>query len=116
METWLADASTIIGTVVEVMALLIIAYSSVEAFIQVVRMAVTRTVSDQVRNTVYLRYLRWLVAALTFQLAADFAHTAVDASWEQLGRVAAIAIIRTFLGYFLERDMREAAAQVKGED
>jgi uncharacterized membrane protein len=115
MEAWLAHASTIIGTVVEWMALLIIAFSSAEAFIQIVRMAV-RGVSDQVRNTIYLRYLRWLVAALTFQLAADFAHTAVDASWEQLGRVAAIAIIRTFLGYFLERDMREAAAQVKGQD
>ena len=28
-------------------------------------------------------------------------------SWQQIGQVAAIAIVRTFLNYFLERDLSE---------
>ena len=64
--------------------------------------------TDAEKRGVYLRYLRWLVAGLTFQLAADIVHTVFATTWEQLGQVAVIAVIRTFLGYFLERDMSEA--------
>jgi uncharacterized membrane protein len=47
------------------------------------------------------------VVGLTFQLAADIIETSVASSWQDLGRLAAIAGIRTFLNYFLERDLRE---------
>ncbi len=50
---------------------------------------------------------RWLVAGLTFQLAADVLETAVTTSWDEVARLAAIAAIRTFLNYFLERDLGE---------
>ena len=45
------------------------------------------------------------LAALTFQLAADIVETSVSTSWQTIGRVGAIAVIRTFLYYFLERDV-----------
>ena len=45
---------------------------------------------------------------LTFQLAADLVHIAVARGWEPLGRVVAIALLRTFLSYFLNRDLSEA--------
>ena len=53
------------------------------------------------------RYARWLIAGLTFQLAADIIETSVTTSWEAIARVAAIAVIRTFLNFFLERDYVE---------
>jgi uncharacterized membrane protein len=53
----------------------------------------------------WLRYARWLVAGLTFQLAADIIETSTTTSWDTLGRLGAIAVIRTFLNYFLERDV-----------
>ena len=49
---------------------------------------------------------RFLVVALEFQLAADIVGTAVAPSWEQLGKLGAIALIRTFLSYFLNREMK----------
>ena len=55
----------------------------------------------------WLRYARWLVAGLTFQLAADILETAVTESWDAVGRIAAVAAIRTFLNYFLDRDLTE---------
>jgi len=54
-----------------------------------------------------VRYGRWLVAGLTFQLAADVLETAITTSWDEVARLAAIAAIRTFLNYFLERDLGE---------
>jgi uncharacterized membrane protein len=54
------------------------------------------------------------VAGLTFQLAADIVATAFSPGWEEIKHLAAISVIRTFVNYFLERDLaaveqREAA-------
>lgn len=48
---------------------------------------------------------RVLLLALEFQLAADIVGTAISPDWEQIGKLAAIAAIRTFLNYFLQRDL-----------
>jgi uncharacterized membrane protein len=56
----------------------------------------------------YLNYARWLIAALTLQLGADILTTATAPTWDDIGRLGAIAVIRTFLNYFLERDIVEA--------
>jgi uncharacterized membrane protein len=107
MEGWLAEIVHTIVIVIESMAGLIIAFAAAEAFIHVIGIAF-RKPDERVRRAVYIRFLHWLVASLTFQFAADIAHTAIDAGWEQLGQVAAVAAIRTFTSYFLERDIREA--------
>lgn len=49
----------------------------------------------------------YLAIALEFQLAADILSTAVAPSWDQIGKLAAIAVIRTALNYFLMREMRD---------
>jgi uncharacterized membrane protein len=50
---------------------------------------------------------RVLVLALELQLAADIIETAIAPSVEQIGQLAAIALIRTFLNYFLNREIKE---------
>ena len=52
-------------------------------------------------------FSRWLVAGLTFQLAADILESSITPDWDGIGRLAAVAVIRTFLNYFLERDVEE---------
>ncbi len=47
------------------------------------------------------------MAGLTFQLAADIIETSISTNWQTIGRVGAIAVIRTFLNYFLERDVEQ---------
>jgi len=98
------------GTVIEMMAVLVIAYASVEAFIFVVHAAITRVPIEQ-KRVIWLRFLRLLVVGLTFQLAADLVHIAIARGWEQLARVAVIAVLRTFLSLFLDRDMRDASKE-----
>jgi uncharacterized membrane protein len=48
-----------------------------------------------------------LVAGLTFQLASDIIETSITTGWEAVARLGAIAVIRTFLNFFLERDLAE---------
>ncbi len=64
---------------------------------------------------VRLRFGRWLTVALELELGADIVRTAVTPSWNDIGQLAAIVVIRTVLNYFLEKDIasansREAAA------
>lgn len=47
----------------------------------------------------------WLALALEFQLGSDIVATIVAPSFESLGLLAAIAVIRTFLNYFLTREL-----------
>jgi uncharacterized membrane protein len=63
---------------------------------------------------VWLRYSRWLVAGLTFQLAADIIESSITVGWEAIVRLGAIAVIRTFLNYFLSRDIAEVREQQRG--
>ena len=49
----------------------------------------------------------WLVVALEFQLAADIAGTIVSPTTAHLIELGAIALIRTFLNYFLNRELKE---------
>lgn len=58
-------------------------------------------------NEIRLSLARYLALALEFQLGADILSTAIAPSWEQIGKLGAIAIIRTGLNYFLSREMQE---------
>ena len=55
---------------------------------------------------VRLTLARSLSLALEFQLAADILSTAIAPSWDQIGKLGAIAVIRTGLNYFLAREVR----------
>lgn len=54
-----------------------------------------------------LTLARFLALALEFQLAADVLGTAVSPSWREIGQLAAIAVIRTALNYFLAKEIKE---------
>jgi len=55
---------------------------------------------------VFRTFAGWLVLALEFLLAADILKTAISPSWTDIGQLAAIAAIRTFLNYSLGHDLR----------
>ena len=58
---------------------------------------------------VRLTLARYLSLALEFQLAADILSTSIAPSWDQIGKLAAIAVIRTALNYFLAQEVRNEA-------
>ncbi|HYU19372.1 MAG TPA: DUF1622 domain-containing protein [Chloroflexota bacterium] len=56
---------------------------------------------------------RSLALSLEFLLGADILRTAVEPSWDEIARLAAIATIRTGLNYFLQREIAREAAMVE---
>ena len=66
-------------------------------------------------TAIRLALARYLALALEFQLGADILSTAISPTWEQLGKLGAIAIIRTALNYFLSREMRDERHQTSVE-
>lgn len=58
-------------------------------------------------NRLRLQFGGWLVLALEFQLASDIIQTTVAPTYEHLIQLGAIAVIRTFLNYFLSKELHE---------
>lgn len=106
MKEWLVLVTENVIVLIDGVALLIVLIGTVEALTHSVRL-LSSAPTGRTRRDIWLRYARWLVAGLTFQLAADIVETSITTDWEALGRLAAIAVIRTFLNYFLERDVDE---------
>ena len=94
--------------IIDAMALLVIVVGTIEMSCCCMSAVIFPSATGRELRDGYLRYARWLVSGLMFQLAADIIETASAPSWDDIGRLAAIAVIRTFLNYFLERDILEA--------
>lgn len=72
---------------------------------------------EQGFKSVRLCFGSWLALALEFQLAADILATTVGPNKEELIRLAVIALIRTFLNYFLAKELEnqnDAAVKTAG--
>jgi uncharacterized membrane protein len=106
VREWLVFVTENAIIVIDILALVIVLIGTVEAFFGGLRVMLSSREGHEQRD-VWLRYGRWLVAALTFQLGADIIETSITTDWEAVGRIAVIAVIRTFLNYFLDRDLDE---------
>ena len=107
MKEWFDIVAEWSVLLIDWMALILIVIGTVEAFFAALRLAAGGAHNNHERRLVWLSYARWLVAALTFQLAADIIESSIAPTWDDIGRLAAIAVVRTFLNYFLERDLNE---------
>ena len=105
MHEWLRLVTKDAVIVIDAMALIIVVFGTAEAFLTGLWVAFPVPTANRRLRHVWLRYGHWLVAGLTFQLAADIIGTSIAPSWEELGQLGGIAAIRTFLNYFLERDL-----------
>jgi len=107
MKEWLTIITEHAVVIINSIALLMILFGAIEALFRGVRAMFNPSATGQGLRDGYQRFARWLIAGLTFQLAADIIETAIAPGWDDIGRLAAIAVIRTFLNYFLERDLKE---------
>jgi uncharacterized membrane protein len=107
MEEWLRLITRDAVIVIDAMALVVVVAGTIEAFFTGLWAAFRAPASHRRFREILVRYGRWLVAGLTFQLAADIIATSIAPSWQEVGQLGAIAVIRTFLNFFLERDLAE---------
>ena len=107
MEAMLHEVAHYVALALEATAVAVIAIGAVEALIGMARVGMGAEGKSPARRGVYLLFARWLVAGLTFQLAADVVNTSFAPTWDEIGHLAAIAAIRTFLSFFLDREMND---------
>jgi uncharacterized membrane protein len=110
METLIAQGARAAGSFIDAMAVLIVAYGAVEAFGRLLWIAVTPGATHGERKAVWRRFGTWLLLGLEFELASDVIASVVSPTWQDIGALGAIAVIRTFLNYFLEKDLERSEA------
>ena len=112
------------ATIIDAIALVAVVFGTAEAVvgIAVAPAVLPRPLNNHERRTaLWLRYARWLVAALTFQLAADIIETSIAPSWDDVGRLAVVAADPNATQLLsgercLDRDARESARMKHAPD
>lgn len=115
MEAAVSAVASFVALALEGMAILLIALGGFEAVARTVWSSLRRGETDGARRHTWLSFARWLVLGLEFTLAADIVRTAIAPTWNDIGRLGAIALIRTFLSFFLERDLSEIGKPQRAE-
>ena len=101
------------ATVVEAVGVLVVTVGIVRAMVRYVSSLVRRSQPFPPED-LRLDLGRSLALALEFLLGADILRTAVEPTWDEIARLAAIAAIRTALNFFLERELEAAGATGPG--
>jgi uncharacterized membrane protein len=107
VEELMSRAAGALALAVESAAILIVFVGSAEAFVSLLRVIV-HGATHGARKTVWRRFGMWLLLGLEFELAADIIRSVIAPTWKDIGELGAIAVIRTFLNYFLEKDLEHA--------
>ena len=112
MEEVFQSFAAAVAIGVEAAAALFIAIGAIEAmFFLVQRYSPHARASVLGRKEIWVRFAVWLILALEFELAADVLQTAISPTWDDVGKLAAIAAIRTVLNFFLEKDIEKFAGE-----
>jgi uncharacterized membrane protein len=87
---------------IEAVAVLVVTFGAIEAFVRLLGLASKPHATHGARKDIWRRFATWLL------LGPDIIASVVSPTWRDIGELAAIAVIRTFLNYFLERDIETA--------
>lgn len=104
---YLADA-------IQICAAVLIGLAALEATVRALIVFFRRRTAESATDEVRLRLGRWLVLALEFQVAADILRTAVAPSWDEIGQLAAIIVLRTLLNFFLQKEIEKGSRDQPG--
>jgi uncharacterized membrane protein len=106
VEELFKEVARTIALGAEAAAVLIIGYGAIEAFVLILK-RFNRRWESGTRKEAWLRLGMWLLLGLEFELAADIVRSVISPTWIDIGQLGAVAVIRTFLNYFLEKDLEK---------
>jgi uncharacterized membrane protein len=112
-EEWLRSSVFLLVRIVEAAGAIIIFTGSAAGFVRFVLVALAR--KPEHFTPVRLDVGRFLALGLEFQLASDLLRTAVAPTFDEIGKLAAVAAIRTALNFFLGREIRDEREELARE-
>jgi uncharacterized membrane protein len=104
-EKFLEETVHVVALIMEFVAVLCIVAGFIESLLLLLQKR--QKVFSPLFTRVRFKFGGWLVLALEFQLASDIIKTAIAPTYEHLIQLGAIAVIRTFLNYFLSKELHE---------
>ena len=107
MESALKVMAENAGLALELIVVIVVLVGAVRAFVRIGIRLVAGTLTTPVARLIWIDFATVILFALEFALGADIIETAVAPTWDEIGQLAAIAAIRTGLGFFLSRDIEE---------
>jgi uncharacterized membrane protein len=113
-DDWLRTGVDDLVLLVEAAGAVVIFIGALLAFFRFVQLLPRR--NADAFAPVRLTLGRFLALGLEFQLASDVLRTAIAPSFNELGKLAAVAAIRTALNFFLAREIREEQAAIRHGD
>lgn len=108
MEESFRIIASYIALAVEAAAVLTVTAGAVEALVHLARHLLSDRSAAWTRRRIWLRFASWILLSLEFALGADIIRTAIAPTWDDIGKLAAIAAVRTALNFFLGRDLETA--------
>lgn len=107
MEEWLRFIASSAALVLELTVVVVVLLGAAEAVLRAALRLARGQSGAWSRRAIWLGFAAWILLALEFALGADIIRTAIAPSWDDIGKLASIAAIRTGLSFFLERDIDE---------
>lgn len=96
------------GLGLEAIGVLVVSYGAMDAFGRLLVLGSKPPIVLGVRKAVWRRFGTWLLLGLEFELAVDIIRSVFSPTLADIGQLASITVIRTFLNFFLERDLEKA--------
>jgi uncharacterized membrane protein len=93
-----------LSSVVEILAALVIAIALIRFLVNYIKSFLNPEI-ENINQSIRIRFGSALALALELLLGADILATAIAPTWDDIGKLAAIATLRTALNYFLEREL-----------
>jgi len=112
MEVIAKEIASQLSIIIEILGAVVIGLGLIRFLINYVP-SIIRSNQYVTNTTLRVQFGSSLTLALELLLAADILRTAVAPTWEDIGKLAAIAAIRTALNYFLERELKTMEGRIK---
>jgi uncharacterized membrane protein len=103
-----------LSSIVKMLAAMVIAVALIQFIIRYARYLL-RPPDNNNTQTIRIKFGSSLALALELLLGADILATAVAPTWDDIGKLVAIATLRTALNYFLERELKNSGISEKGK-
>lgn len=109
MEELAKQITINISHAVEILAAVIIGIAVIKTLLNYFSLIKSSKIS---KEEIRVQFGSSVAVSLELLLGADVLATAVAPSWDDIGKLAAIAVLRTALNYFLERELRHMDVKI----
>jgi len=107
---WIRDLLTLMANFADACTGVVVGLGIIAATVRAARVGLERGM-DLEETMAQIRFSlgRWLALSLELALAADILRSVVAPTWDEIGKLGAIAALRTILNFFLEKEIERGA-------